>query len=80
MEWVALISTALSIVLLILNRLEKSKSDKARGIIMRSRAEAAKDKYYGQTRDTDEQEKRNDQLLADLDAVLSVWKKTNPSP
>ena len=77
--WLGIIASALAIVMLILQRSTKTKLDKAREIVMKSRAATARDQYSNQTRSNEELEKSLDALHGDLSAILR-GKKADPQP
>lgn len=68
-----------SIVLTYLAKKEKTKVEKAREIIAKNRAKAAREKYNAQIKDTTAMEKDHDNLMAELAAVLSVKKNERKS-
>ena len=77
-----IIAGVLSLIVLVLThwlKKEKTKLEKAREVVHKARAAKAKDDYYGQTRDTKTMEERNDALLAELNAALSLRKKADSS-
>lgn len=59
-------------------RQEKTKAEKIREVIVKSRAKLARENYNAQIKDTVAMEKDHDQLMADHAAVMALLGKGTP--